>query len=105
MRDRWALLLLLLLILWLVLMLMLMLILILILRDLLASLVNHLLFLQRVRDHGGLPGKVEVLANRLLRRRAAAKGIVVEVIGVIVELVAEAVVGLFEVDAGYWDKQ
>ena len=99
MRDRWALLLLLLLILWLVLML------ILILRNLLASMVNHLLFLQRVRDHGGLPGKVEVLANRLLRRRAAAKGIVVEVIGVIVELVAEAVVGLFEVDAGYWGKQ
>jgi hypothetical protein len=66
----------------------------------LARLVEHLLLLQRVRDHGCLAGEVEVLANRLLRGGAAAEGVVVEVIGVVVELIAEAVVGLFEVDAG-----
>jgi hypothetical protein len=56
----------------------------LVLGDPLASLIDHLLFLQRVRDHGGLPGEVEVLANRLF----ATEGIVVEVISLIVELVA-----------------
>jgi hypothetical protein len=65
----------------------------------LASLVEHLLLLQRVRDHGCLAGKVEVLADRLLRGGAAAEGVVVEVIGIVVELVAEAVVGLFKVNA------
>jgi hypothetical protein len=59
-----------------------------VLRNLLAGVVKHLLLLQRACDHGCLPGEVEVLANRLLRRRPAAKGIIVEVIGVVVELIA-----------------
>jgi hypothetical protein len=70
-RDRWSLILLLL-------------VLMLVLGDPLASLIDHLLFLQRVRDHGGLPGEVEVLTNGLF----ATEGIVVEVIRFIVKLVA-----------------
>lgn len=69
------------------------------LRGPLARLVEHLLLLQRVLDHGSLPGEVEILANRLLRGRPAAEGVVVEHIVAVVERIAEAVVRLLEVDA------
>lgn len=52
------------------------------------DLVDHLLFLQRVGDLGGLAGKVEVPTDVLLGRWAAAKGVVVEDIVGLIELVA-----------------
>jgi hypothetical protein len=68
------------------------------LRRALTGLEKHLLFLQNVGDLGGLAGKVEVLVNRLLNRRTA-KSVVVEGIVGVIERVAEAIVGLLEVDA------
>jgi hypothetical protein len=70
-----------------------------VLSRLLPCLVQDLFFLQRVRDHRSLPRKVEVSSNGLLRGRAAAKGIVVECIVDLVELVSEAIVGFFKVNA------
>jgi hypothetical protein len=68
------------------------------LRRALTGLEKHLLFLQNVGDLGGLAGEVEVLVNRLLNRRTAESVIVEGIVGVI-ERVAEAIVGLLEVDA------
>ena len=66
---------------------------------LLASLEQHLLLVQRVGHHGRLAGEVEILAHGLLGRRAVAEGVIVEVIVGVIELVAETVVRLFEIDA------
>ena len=66
----------------------------------LAGLVEHLLLLHGARDLGCLAGKVKVLADVLLRGRAiAAERVVVEGVVGVVELAAEALVGLLEVDA------
>lgn len=67
------------------------------LRRTLASLEEHLLLLQDVGHLGGLAGEVKVLVNGLLDRRTA-KGVVVEGIVRVVELVAKAIVCLFEID-------
>jgi hypothetical protein len=72
----------------LILLMLLLLLLLLLLGILLTGLVQHLLLLQGAGYHGGLASKVKVFADRLLRGRAAAKGVVVEVIGIVVELVA-----------------
>jgi hypothetical protein len=53
-----------------------------------ASLVDHLLFLQGVCDLGRLAGKVEIASDALLGRRGVAKGVVVEGIVGLVELLA-----------------
>ena len=65
----------------------------------LASLIEHLLLVDRARYLGCLAGEVEVFPDGLLRGRTAAKGIVVECIVRLVELVAEAVVRLLEIYA------
>jgi hypothetical protein len=68
------------------------------LRRSLASLIEHLLLLQDVGDLGCLARKVEVLVDGLLDGRAA-KGVVVEGVISIVEVVTEAIVRLLEIDA------
>lgn len=60
--------------------------------------VQHLLLLDGTRDLGSLAGEVEVLSNIL--DGFAAEGVVVQDIIGFIELVAEAIVGLFEVKAG-----
>jgi hypothetical protein len=67
------------------------------LRNALASLVQHLLLLQDVPHLGRLPRKVEVLVDGALNGRPAER-VVVQGIVAVVELVAEAVVRLVEVD-------
>ena len=58
-------------------------------RESLASLIQHLLLLHRVRDLRGLTGEVEVLAHALLRDRPiAAESVIVEGIIGVVELCA-----------------
>lgn len=64
------------------------------LRRALAGLEEHVLFLYGVGDLRRLAGEVEVFP-----RRARAEGIVVEGVVGVVELIAEAVIRLFEVDA------
>lgn len=61
--------------------------------------VQHMLFLQRIGNLRGLTGKVEVLANGLLRGRPASESVVVEGIVGIVEAVAESIIRLIKVDA------
>lgn len=70
------------------------------LRGLHAGLIEHLLLLQGIGHLGRLAGKVEILSDRLLGDGACAKRVIIEVIVGFVELVAEAVVGFFKVDAG-----
>jgi hypothetical protein len=65
------------------------------------GLVKHLLLLNRWRNLRCLASEVEVLANRLLRGRAAAKGVVVEDVIRFVKLIAESIISVFEVDAGF----
>jgi len=69
----------------------------LVLGNTLARLVQHLLLLQDVPHLGRLPRKVKVLVHGALNGRPA-KGVVVEGIVAVIELVAEAVVRLLEVD-------
>jgi hypothetical protein len=69
-----------------------------VLRRSLAGLVEHLLFLQDVGDLGCLTRKVKVLVDGLLDGRTP-KGVVVEGVVGIIEVVAEAIVRLLEVDA------
>jgi hypothetical protein len=54
-----------------------------------------------VGNLGGVASKIEVSTDRLLRRRTAAEGVIIEGIVRFVELVAEAVVGILEVDSGF----
>lgn len=53
-----------------------------------ASLIDHLLFLEGIGDLGGLAGEVEIAPNALLGSWAGAKGVVIEGIVGLVELVA-----------------
>lgn len=64
-----------------------------------ASLVDHLLLLQRVRNLGCLTSKVEISSDVLLSSGATAKGVVIEGIVGLVKLVTESVVRLLEIDA------
>lgn len=66
-----------------------------------ARLEQPLLLVDGVGYLGRLPRKVKVPPDGLLRRRVSAKSVVVEDIVCLVELVAEAVVGVFEVDAAF----
>lgn len=63
------------------------------------SLVDHLLLLEGIGDHGRLAGEVEIPSDGLLGDWAAAKGVVIEGIVGLVELVAQAIVGFFKIDA------
>jgi hypothetical protein len=73
----------------------------LLLRHGVAGLVDHLLFLQGVCDLGRLAGKVEIASDGLLGGGGVAKGVVIEGIVGLVELLAEAVVRLLEVDPSH----
>lgn len=66
-----------------------------------ANLVDHLLLVQRVCNLGRLAGEIKIAADVLLGGRGAAKGVVVEGVVGLIELVAQAIVRLLEVDASH----
>ena len=67
----------------------------------LTGLIQHLLLLHCAGDLRGLASEVEVPADTLLRSRLiGAEGVVVEGIVGVVELTAQALVCVVEVDAG-----
>lgn len=61
--------------------------------------VAELLFPDHIRHLGSLAEEVKVFANRLLRRSwSTTEGLVIEIVTSLLELVAESIVSVFEVD-------
>ena len=63
-----------------------------VLRRLLTGLVEHLLLLQRIRDHRRLPSEVEVLADR-----ACTEGGIIVLVSSLLKLITQAIVALIGV--------
>lgn len=62
--------------------------------------VANLFLIDHIRDLGGAAKEIKVFSDTV-SAATTTKGIVVERILVVVELVAEAIVGIFEIDSGY----
>jgi hypothetical protein len=65
------------------------------------QIVANLLLVDHIRDLGGAAKEVKVFSDTVsaAATTTTTKGIVVERILVVVELVAEAIVGIFEIDS------